>query len=80
MRGVELEHKACASLLMEDFGVDKKLEGKFVEEIERIWDSERMAHALIVASVNRWRPHPITRSLESLLESHKTKEPRHRKP
>ena len=71
-----ISHKSCALLLMDDYGVENKYFAEVIKEIETIWDSQRLPHALIVASVRGYRLVPLTRCLAGFLESHKTHEPK----
>lgn len=75
---VKISHKACADLLMDDYGVGPELHSEVLKEIELIWDSQTLPHCLIVASVRGYREIPLTRSLEYFLENHKTHEPKFR--
>ncbi len=66
-------HKACANLLMKESGVPRRFQKDVVKLIEAIYDSERMAHCLIILSIRGFRPVSATRSLEYFLQANGTK-------
>ena len=75
-----LEHEVCAQLLMDDYGVTTEFKVGVVEEIEKIWDSQRLPHCLIVAGVRGYYCINSTRSLEVFLDRHRTHPPKYKKP
>ncbi|MDO8564411.1 MAG: hypothetical protein Q7R88_00250 [bacterium] len=68
-------HIHCARLLMGDFGVrkDRHLEDEAVRLIADIYDSQRMAHSLIVLSIRGFRQVKATQFLERFLQDNGTR-------
>ena len=74
-KSTDSHHKACARMLMEDFGVPMRELSAVVDLIIEIYDSERFAHCLIINSVGGFYQPQRTLHLKSFLQEHGRRQP-----
>lgn len=71
----DFHHKACADVLMKDFGVPREKILEVIALVKEIYDADGFAHCLIILSVGGFKESRRTLKLKYFLQEHGTQQP-----